>query len=495
MLCSCTFINDANVGLGIGEACQSDDDCQGSSCVEGVCTLECGSDGDCPDGSTCLPGGTCGVPSGEIGAACSDENPCGVGECVDGLCTKSCSSNADCPAPSECFGNLCQLPLSVGFLWVGVVEDEGWTLTHDQGRLFAESELPYLQTDFKTSVILAEDVDEAVEEYVNDGRQVIMANSFSLRDAIAEKASEHPDVQFLTCSANLTGDNLGSYFARSYQTWYLAGFAAAQKSSTNRLGFVGSFITPEVVRHINAFTLGAQRLKPNIEVEVRWEGFWFDLDPPNGQGDYRETVLTNELLETGCDVIAHNSDIGRTVVAVEEAHLMGEEVFSIGNDNIDACDRGPSSCIGVPYWNWGPQYVDILESIHKHTYDPLAIINDNVKVNPAESVTYFGMNDNVVSQDLKIGVGEVLADLAQEDGLGIAFEGPYCSTGQRDECVDSGQTIDDDELATMCWFVEGVIEKVDPDDPMSNDKPAQVPVGDVEIPPGSSIKPDCRLNQ
>ncbi|MCS6900892.1 MAG: BMP family ABC transporter substrate-binding protein, partial [Myxococcales bacterium] len=155
------------------------------------------------------------------------------------------------------------------------------------------------------------------EEFIAAGAQVIVLNSFSLRKVAENIAPKHPNAKFLTCSSNTFGPNYGSYFARSYQAWYLAGFAAGRKTKTNRIGFVGSFVTPEVVRHINAFTLGAKRANAAVQVEVRWEGFWFDLDPPDPvTGEFNETKLTKQLIDTGCDVIAHNSDVGRTVEAV-----------------------------------------------------------------------------------------------------------------------------------------------------------------------------------
>lgn len=492
----CSVITGGDIGKGLGSACKEDSECQGSTCVSGVCTKECTSDAQCPEGITCQTATkTCGgLP---IGASCTDQSDCSTKNCTGELCTKTCTSDGECPEPSRCFGNLCQLPLSVGYIWVGVVEDQGWTLTHDLGRKYAKEKLPYLTDDFVTNIFLPETAADSVKKFKDDGRQVIVANSFSLRAPIESAATDNPDIDFLVCSGNSSKPNLGSYFARSYQDWYLAGFAAASKSKTHRLGFVGSFVTPEVVRHIDAFTLGAKKADPTVVVEVRWEGFWFDLDPAVG-GKFRETVLTEELLATGCDVITHNSDNSRSVEAVEKAHNNGEMVWSIGNDNVDACDYGPNSCLGVPYWNWGPLYVRIFEEMHKHKWDPTQIINDNIKSDQDESINYFGLNANpaVVDNNLRIIVGDLRGSLTKDPGF--AFNGPYDVSDplQRPAgSIAAGTTVSDDELTKMCWFVEGVVEKVDPTDPLSADKPARVPWGDVEIPPGSGVKPDCRQNQ
>lgn len=427
-----------------------------------------------------------------IGEACAESDEChGEGICGDGICTLTCDSDAVCPVPSKCFGNTCQVALKVGFIYVGFPEDFGWTLTHEEGRQYVEKNLPYVESTYVPGKFTVETTLEAIDDFVADGVDVIVANSFSIREPTLDAAADNPDTLFLVCSGNETTGNLGTYFARSHQAWYVAGAAAAAKSNTGRLGFVGSFVTPEVVRHINAFTLGARSVDPGTLVEVRWEGFWFDVDEPVN-GKPRDQVLTEELIDTGCDVIAHNMDTPFVVQAVEDAFDGGTEVYSIGNDNENACDFGPESCIGVPYWNWGPLYVRMFEDIHKKRFDPSVEINDNIRVNPEESISYFGTNDDVVDATLAIQLAELTGTLAADPAF--AFRGPYETTGQRD-AVKAGEVISDEELVTMCWFVEGVIEKVDPTDPMSMDRDAEVPVGDVQIPPGSGVTPDCRVNQ
>jgi basic membrane lipoprotein Med (substrate-binding protein (PBP1-ABC) superfamily) len=525
VLGGCSLITNSELGNGIGEACTDSTDCQAGECdaVTLTCTASCAAPEECPSGSACVDGmcriatgpcmvaGDCAVgttcengvcvPAGDltVGEPCTETAQCAVTlQCVDGLCTKNCSTKADCADPSDCYGGLCQLPLKVGAIWVGVLQDEGWTLTHGQGLDDAVEQLPYLSRDFVLETFETDEIIAAADKFIAEGAQVIVGNSFSQRDAMKAAAEAHPEQMFLTCSSRITAPNLGSYFARSYQAWYLAGYAAAQKSPTGRLGFVGSYVTPEVVRHINAFTRGAKKFNSDAVVEVRWEGFWYDFDQPVG-GKYRETVLTEELLATGCDVIGHNSDVGRAVEAVQ-AHfdLTKEPVFSIGNDNIDACTKGPTTCIGTAYWNWGPMYVRMLDEIHRKVFDPTVIIDDNILVDPGKSIINFGMNDEVVDTNLKVTVGSLLANLADDPAL--AFRGPYCSTGQRDtnrdgtpDCVGNNETLTDDELHSMCWFVEGVVAKVDPDDPLSEDKDARVPDGTFEIEPGN--KPDCRVNQ
>jgi hypothetical protein len=237
-----------------------------------------------------------------------------------------------------------------------------------------------------------------------------------------------------------------------------------------------------VVRHINAFTRGAHRVDPSIVVEVRWEGFWFDTDEPVN-GEYEETRITRKLIEAGADVIAHNMDNGRALTLVEQTQTgpTGAKLWSIGNDNQNACVRGPTTCLGTSYWNWGPMYVRLFDEIHRGTWDPLQVINENIKSNSEQSIANFAVNVAVGGSDLAIAVSELLADLARAGNEHKSFEvfpgeGQYCSTGQRiPNCIQEGEEMTDEELLTMCWFVDGVVEKTNPDDPLSADVDAQVP--------------------
>jgi hypothetical protein len=100
---------------------------------------------------------------------------------------------------------------------------------------------------------------------------------------------------------------------------------------------------------------------------------------------------------------------------------------------------------------------------------------ENIQANPATSIVNFTMNEAVVPRSVVLEAATVLAELANDPTGRRVFEGPYCSTGQRAACVPEKGSLDDAELGQMCWLVEGVVEKADPTDPRSADKPAQVP--------------------
>ena len=408
-----------------------------------------------------------------LGSPCMDNSECKSSACFDGLCSKRCESTADCEDETQCLGGTCQRPLRVGFVYVGVPQDQGWTYSHERGRQEVQKRLPFLVSSFRTNVNQPADAERVIDEMVRDQFEVVVANSFTLRDTMTRKAKQYPNVKFVVYAPRVeTSQNLGAYYANIYQGWYLAGFAAAQKSKSGRLGFVGSLVLPEVVRDINAFTRGARRFNANAQVEVRWIGFWFDPDGPDERGKYAEESLAEELAATGCDVIAHHADNGRVVSTIEKHSP--RTILSIGNNSHNACESGPGTCLGVVHVNWAPLYEQLFQHLHRRTWDPKNLYLQPMHANPEESIVQFLMNTNVSGSNLRISVAELLSSLSRSGGREV-FEGPYCSTGQRGSCVEAGQTLDEQDLLSMCWYVEGVVEKTDPRDPMSPDRPSQVP--------------------
>ncbi len=323
------------------------------------------------------------------------------------------------------------------FIYVGPVGDAGWTWAHDQGRRYAGE-----QTGMATTY--AEDIPEAGEEFRSvavdfiekEGADVIFATSFGYMDAMEELAGEYPDVVFEHASGNkMNDDNFGNFFGRMYQPRYLSGMAAGAMTETDQIGYVAALPIPEVIRGINAFTLGARRTNPDVEVHVTWTFTWYD---PAVEGD-----AASALLEAGADVIAMHQDSTAPGVAAQDA---GARWVSY---NSDMSVFAPDAFITAPVWNWGPYYASIIDSVADGTYEP--------------SAYWGGMEDGIV--DLAPLADDVPAEVAAEidsvksqilDGSWDVFTGEI-----RDQdgtvVVAEGETLDDGSMLSMDYFVEGVV--------------------------------------
>ena len=199
----------------------------------------------------------------------------------------------------------------------------------------------------------------------------------------------------------------------------------------DRLGVISAFINPETVFDVNAFTLGARTVKPNIVVEVRHMGFWFDInDTPtysythsNGsvRQYFREEYLAALMIDSGCEVIAHIGNTQRTVRLAGKLRGQGlartdQQYYSFANDNqkgyLDGTGLPIPSCVGSIYENWQPLYRDLFEAVHRGTFNPMKSLDydiDDTDNSPTGvSINPSGPGDSIAAR-------KIVQDLARQE--------------------------------------------------------------------------------
>lgn len=456
-----------------------------------------------------------------VGAKCQSDSDCHRGACDRGICVTRCTTDVDCPSPARCFASLCQLPLRVGVIGSGVkTGGDGWTQAHYDGMEAAASSLAYLSFGdaryrFDEQVRTEDGVRGSVDGFVAEGADVIVTTSLSQRDALIAKADQYSGIKFLTCGGFKPNDrNLGSFFGRYEQIWYVGGKVAALVAK-HRIGFIAPLSAPGVVRFVNAFTLGARSVNPGVVVEVRWLGFWTDLNkeeayPYTAQNYdfattdetllYREELLTAQLVDAGAEVVVHQTDTQRSVTFIEDRlggkGAGGITVYSMAADIRDGCRvQGKAdtiwqpSCLASMYWNWGAVYTTLFDEMHRGVWRPEDLIV-SLRTDRDQSPFFINLNDYIGISQAQ--VQSFIVEVAAEP-YNYVFRGPYATTGQRDADADGvadpsqnvpgDEVLSDAELARMCWFVDGVVQKADYLDPSSDDVPALVPDGPDGIAP------------
>lgn len=338
-----------------------------------------------------------------------------------------CGGNkpADNPAEKE---------MVVGFIYVGPIGDGGYTYSHNQGRLYLEEKLG-VKTLYKENVAEEDQaVMNAVSDMVDQGAKVIFATSFGFMDGLEKSSKEYPEVSFMHCSGYKMTDNMGNYFGRMYQARYLTGIVAGLKTETNNIGYVGAHKIPEVIRGLNAFTLGVQSVNPDAVVHFVETQTWYD--------PATEKEAAKALLDAGADVIAQHQDTAGPQQAAEEA-----KAFSIGY-NTDMKDAAPGAYMTSAVWNWGPYYVDQVQK---------------VKDGKWEATSYWGgLTDNIIDiaplTDLAPAeAAELVAEVKAQfvSGEKDVFVGPiYDNKGELK--IAEGQKLTDEEMLSIDWFVQGV---------------------------------------
>lgn len=337
-------------------------------------------------------------------------------------------------------------PFRVAFVYVSPVGDLGWTWAHDQGRLAVEEEFgARVETSFIENVPEGPEAERVIRDFAQRGYDLIVTTSFGYMDPTIKVAEEFPDTWFVHVSGYKTADNASTLFGRIYQPRYLSGLVAGSATESNVIGYVAAFPIPEVIRGINAFTLGVREVNPDAEVRVVWTNTWFG--PPE------EKEAATALLAVGADVIAQHQD---TTEPQKAAADVGKVSISYNSPMLEVV--GDTVLTG-PVWDWGVKYIDIINRIMAGTY---------------ASESYWGsINDGIVglapfSSRVPDNVRQLVDERMQliMSGDWDVFCGPI--TGANGNLiVEEGKCLTDGEMLSMDYFVQGVV----------GEAPAQAPTG------------------
>lgn len=337
----------------------------------------------------------------------------------------------EAPAASEAF--------KVAFVYIGPPGDLGWTYMHDQGRLYMEEMLgDAVETTYIESVEEGPDSARIMNQYAGQGYDMIFTTSFGYMDYTLESAIANPDVLFEHCSGYKTADNMSTYFGRMYQPRYLSGMVAGSMTKSDVIGYVAAFPIPEVIRGINAFTLGAQSVNPDVQVRVVWTYTWYD--------PVKEREAAIALLDAGADILAQHQDTTEPPKAAKERGMM-----SIGYD-ADMRKFVGDSVLVSPVWNWGPYYASTVQAAIDGTWETHQFwggLTDN-----AVKLSDFSP---LVPADVQAAVKAKQAQI--ESGAWDVFTGPIMDQSGA-IVVPAGQKMDDGAMLGMSFFVKGVVGKI-----------------------------------
>jgi basic membrane protein A len=309
---------------------------------------------------------------------------------------------AAAPAPAK------PEPIKAAWIYVGPVGNAGWSFAHDLGRKAVEEKFgEEVKTTFVESVPEGADAERVIRDLAQQGNQIIFATSFGFMEPMLKVAAEFPNVKFEHATGYKTADNMRIYDASFYQDTYMAGVIAGKMTKTNTLGFVGSFPIPEVLRNINAFTLGAQSVNPKIKTKVVWVNTWFD--PP------KETEAAQSLINQGADVLLQNTD---STAVLQTAEKNGK--FAFGWDS-DMSEFAPNAHLGSAVVYWAPYYIQAIEELKAGTWATKRTVwgvkeglNDLIKISdkvPAETVAKV----DEIKAGLKAGTFEVFKGPIQDN--------------------------------------------------------------------------------
>jgi basic membrane protein A len=341
---------------------------------------------------------------------------------------------------------LAQTKLTVGVIYVGPKDDYGY----NQAQAAAAAELKKLPG---IKVVEEENVPEttAVQKSMTgmiaqDGAKLLFPTSFGYFDPhMLALAAKYPDARFSHCGGLWTEGkhprNTGSFFGYIDECQYLNGVVAGHMSKSKKIGFVAAKPIPQVLRNINAFTMGARSVDPKITCTVIFTGEW--------SMPVKEAEATNSLADQGIDVFTMHVDGPKVIV--ETAAKRGKMVCGY---HASQAKLAPNAYLTGAEWNWSTAYKTVIDAA--------------LTGKPHPNFLRGGLKDGYVKMSA---YGPTVSDAAkkQADGIkakmmagGFDIFGGGLKDNKGAVVIPAGKSLKqtDLELEKMNYLVEGVIGSV-----------------------------------
>lgn len=326
--------------------------------------------------------------------------------------------------------------LKVGYIFIGPINDGGFTQSMYEGAVASKEHFAG-QMDFIYRENVPEDTQEVKSTALNmidEGCNVIIACSYGFGDAVNELSAEYPDITFLHFSGSMKNDtNFDNWFGSMEQARYLTGMAAAAVTESNILGYVAAHPYTEVQIGINAFTLGAQAVNPDVEVKVVYINTWGDAE--------LEKTGAEQLLDAGADVICYHADSTAAQLAAAER---GAWAIGWNYPKNDAGDK----YLTAAYWRPEVYFNYALQNVLDGTFAP-----ESYYGTMADGLIAIDEVNEAVPADVKAQIEDIQAKMVA--GEFDVFTGPiYYDDGT--VLVEEGQSLDRAGIWSITNEIQGV---------------------------------------
>ena len=351
-------------------------------------------------------------------------------------------------------------PIEASEFKLGVIclhdEDSTYDLNFINGVREAQKALGLADTQviIKRNIPESNACYEAARDLVDEGCNVIFANSFGHETHLLKAAKEFKSVQF--CHATGTRahteklPNFHNAFASIYEGRYLAGVAAGLKlnqmiadgkitADQAKMGYVGAFTYAEVISGYTSFYLGAKSVCPSVTMDVQFTGSWYD--------ENAERNTANALINGGCVLISQHADSMGAPSACEDKDVPN---VSYNGSTLEHC---PDTFIVSSRINWAPYFQYICEQRIKGE----TIATDWTGTIATDSVVLTDINTNVAAP----GTAEEIAKITEElkngtrhvfDTKNFTKDGAALTTYKADVDTDDAFTPDTEAIENGVFF-------------------------------------------
>lgn len=333
--------------------------------------------------------------------------------------------------------------VKIGCIYIGSTNDGGFTQTMSESLHKAAKDIGHIELieNENTGDSDSQKVKDVATNMIDKGATIIVGCSYGFGKPLQElaKQEKYKDIAFLSFSdPEAYEQNCETFFGSMDQARYLTGMACAAASRTGKLGYVAAHPFTEVQIGINAFTLGAQTINPDIEVKVVYINSWGDAE--------LEKTAAEQLISTGCDVLTYHADSTATQVAAKE-----HAICATGwNSKNNVC--GDSYVTGA-YWDFTNYFTERFITIIDGKFKP---------VNNKPFSFYGSLKDGMINVDefgpaVPPAIQKKIEAKKQEmiDGKFSPFSGLIKYADGSILC-NEGQTLTVEEIWTINNVIEGV---------------------------------------
>jgi simple sugar transport system substrate-binding protein len=360
-------------------------------------------------------------------------------------------------------------PFILGMLFVGPYNDRGWSQAHYDAGLYVEEKIPGVEMIYVDKVNPADRPGttpaQLAEDLVSKGAQLVVFNSDDMKDSALDFARANPDVPIIHASGDAAWEegqdyknqpNLANIMGRMDYGKMMAGCAAALTTQTGQIGYLGPLINDETRNLASAAYLGARHCwteylgndPADLQFKVTWIGFWFNI--PGFTSD--PTQVATEFYTTGHDVVISGIDTTEALTEASRLAATGREVWAIPYDYIGACEPAEEVCLGVPYFNWGPAYLEQVQAVQAGTWEPIWEWNppDWNDINNHDTSAIGFIEGDALSAEASAHLNDFIDQLA--GGLSL-WTGPL-------NLQDGTPYLADGEVATLqqIWYLPQLLE-------------------------------------
>lgn len=180
------------------------------------------------------------------------------------------------------------------------------------------------------------DTAELLKKSVDDKNTLILGVGFAWGDEMAKSAAANPNVHYAIVDATVDQPNVAGLVFKANEGSFLVGAAAALKSTSGKVGFIGGVDIPLIQDFQVGFEAGAKAVKPDIQIDAKY------ISPAGDFSGFSDSAKAKTIAlkqyEDGADIIYHAAGGAGDGLfgAAKEFSAKGKKVWAIGVDSDQA---------------------------------------------------------------------------------------------------------------------------------------------------------------